>query len=254
MAKSTGGFVVLLIATFGMLCYACWRFFEGLYGLRVDPKGKTALKIVNGYVIPFTSCAIYISYAIGNLIAIVNGRRDNGGDDLSAKMAENILGKIFLQLASIILFLVAIAWAVMLVQRKFKQDVDMDRLNELRWGRMVFYATAILGTFGRILLFCLLAILLSRTVYDSSIRDGGFGTALDQLRSRTIGKVFIVFIGVLLVIFGLYSCLLARYKQFLPYKPHLRTDMDRHLRLSEESGKDKGKHLHLNLSRTASIA
>ena len=67
IAASKGGFVVLVLSTIGIFSYAAWRFFEGLYGLRVDMKVQPFLRYVNGYVVPFASCMIYIIYGAGYL-------------------------------------------------------------------------------------------------------------------------------------------------------------------------------------------
>jgi flagellar biogenesis protein FliO len=241
VAQSNGGFVVLIIATIGMVCYALWRLFEGIYGLRVDPRAKAGMKIINGYVVPFASAMIYISYAVSNTIALVNGRRGNN-NDIAAKLIKHTIGKIFLQIAAIILFGVALGWLVMLVQRKFKDGLDRSKFDKLpKWAKVIFYSAAIIGTIGRVALFGLLAVLFSRIVYDSDLQFGGFGEALDQILINRAGKAFVVIIGIFLIIFGSWSIMMAAFKEFLPYKPrfHHPTEMNVMRTLPEETKTEK---------------
>jgi len=221
VASNTGGNVILILVTIGIFSYAGWRFFEGLYGLRLDPKGTKWMRFINGYVVPFASFIIYIAFGISNIVTIINGKRNNNSSVISS-LGNHTIGKIFLQLAAVILFGVALGWIVMLFQRKFKEGIDREKFDKLpRWAVITIYTLVILGTIGRVILFILLAVLLSRVVWDSSISVGGFGDALGQLQTNVGGKIFLVFIGVLLVLFGLYSCIMSRFKEFLPYKPRL---------------------------------
>jgi len=102
----------------------------------------------------------------------------------------------------------------MLFQKRYLEQLDRDKYDELpRWAKRLVFAMLILGTIGRALLFILLAILLSRIVYDSEVRSGGVGQALEQLTGNTLGQIACVFIGVLLVIFGAFSCVPYRHSR-----------------------------------------
>jgi len=248
VAQSNGGFVVLIVETIGMLCYASWRSFEGFYGLRVDPRAKPAMKIINGYVVPFASTGIYTSYAISNIVEIVNGRRGNN-NDMAASLIKYTVGKILLQLAGIILFGVALGWIVMLLQRKFKDGLDRRKFDKLpKWAKGIFYGMAIVGTMGRVFLFCLLAVLFSRIVYDDSLQFGGFGNALNQVTQNKAGASFVVIIGVFLIIFGAWSVMMAAFKEFLPYKPRFNPPSESHVMrtLPDETNLEKAEKAQMH--------
>eukprot|EP01118_Nematostelium_gracile_P009097 TRINITY_DN3049_c0_g1_i1.p1 TRINITY_DN3049_c0_g1~~TRINITY_DN3049_c0_g1_i1.p1 ORF type:complete len:316 (-),score=95.56 TRINITY_DN3049_c0_g1_i1:35-982(-) len=248
VSQSNGGFIVLLIATIGMICYAAWRLFEGIYGLRVDPRAKPAMKVINGYVVPFASCLIYISYAVSNTIKIVQGRRGSNSD-IAAKLIGRTIGKVFLQIAAIILFGVAIGWLVQLIQRKFKDGLDRSKFDKLPiWAKVIFYSAAIIGTIGRVALFCLLAVLFSRVVYDDKLKFGGFGEALDQILINDAGKAFVVIIGIFLIIFGSWSLMMAVFKEFLPYKPRFKTPTEMNVMrtLPDESNSEKTERAQMH--------
>jgi hypothetical protein len=73
------------------------------------------------------------------------------------------------------------------------------------------FSACIIGTFGRGLLFILLAVLFARVAWDESANyELGFGGALVQLQNSTVGRVFLVFVGILLIIFGIFSLFQAK--------------------------------------------
>jgi len=240
VARSTGGFIIYILASIGIFSYAAWRFFEGFYGLRVSPFDRRWKRVINGYVVPFVSCAIYIAFGISNIYVMVHGR-SGSNSSITADIAENVVGKIFLNIASIILTGVAFAWLGQLIKGTFKEIMDAEKFNKQpKWLRCTVLATGYLGILGRIILFLLLAVLLFRTTWDKHIRSSGFGGALNQLQISTGGKVFLMFVGILLIIFGIWSVFNSYFKSFLKYDPKLLSEEQRaKLRGKWDKTKDK---------------
>lgn len=201
VARSTIGFTLYILATIGIFSYATWRFFEGFYGLRVSPFDSTGMKIINGYVVPFASCIIYVFFGISNIYVMVTGRR-NSDANITRDIANNVVGKIFLNVCAVVLAGVAFGWIAQLIKGSFKDPLDMKKVNKQpAWFKGIILATGYIGISGRILLFFLLAILLFRTTWDSEVRDDGFGGALKQLQVHIIGQIFLLLIAVCLIVF-----------------------------------------------------
>ncbi|PRP81222.1 hypothetical protein PROFUN_02056 [Planoprotostelium fungivorum] len=224
VARSTGGTVVLVLATLGILCYGTWRVFEFLYGIRVmrdDPKWK---KGINGYVVPFASLIFYAVFAISNIYEIIHGHRQESSLSFSGLMTQNVAGKIVLSFISVLLIGVAFGWAAQLIRGTIRNEfIDRRRVQRdpvfFKWA---LYATGYIGIPGRIILFWLLAVLFFRTAWAKEANTNtGFGAALSQLQSTTPGKVVLVVDGIFLIIFAVWSILNARYKEFLPYRAHI---------------------------------
>lgn len=103
--------------------------------------------------------------------------------------------------------------------------MDPQKLNQVpRIVRFGIYTIGIFGTIGRCILFCLLGVLFVRLAWIIHDKDVGMGEALEQVQEERKGKVGLVMIGFLLIIFGIYSIVLSRFKEFLPYKPKLLPD------------------------------
>ena len=131
MANNVGGVVVLIFLAIGLIAYTSWRWFEGFYGLSVNPHARTFSKVVNGYITPFASGLAYLFYAIVTLIYVSNGLSSDNTNSNSCsvicKIASNVAGSIFLTLAGIILFGVAIGWIVELIRNHGR--VMKNKLN-----------------------------------------------------------------------------------------------------------------------------
>jgi heme/copper-type cytochrome/quinol oxidase subunit 2 len=222
VARNTGGWVIYLLATIGIFSYAAWRLFEGFYGLRIsseDPKWK---KFINGYVVPFASFLIYTLFGVSNIYVMIHGRRGTN-THITRDIAKNVVGKIFLNIASILLIGVAFGWVAQLIKGTFKEPLDKKKFDKQPgWLRAIVLATAYIGITGRIFLFLLLAILLFRTTWDHSVTSEGFSGALRQLQHNVAGEIFLVIIGLCLIIFAIWSIFNSYFKQFLRYQPSFR--------------------------------
>lgn len=224
IASRNGGVVFLILITLGIFCYSSWRFFEGIYGLRIKPDASNFQKVVNGIITPFASGIAYLIFAAANINDIVHGIDDpngSGGTNVTAKIASRTIGKVFLTIISFFLFVTAIMWVVDLIRRKILLDLQMKRIKQYRILHIFVITFAYLGTFGRAILFALLGTLFLRLTYADDIEGGGFGVALQQLQYNTTARIFLVFFGFLIFNFGIFSCFQAIFKNFFPYKPHL---------------------------------
>jgi len=224
IASRKGGIVFLILITLGIFCYSSWRFFEGVYGLRIKPNGSKFQKIVGGIITPFASGTAYCIFAASNINVIVHGiSSSNGSSDILATISHHVIGEVFITLIAVLLFVTAIMWIVDLIKMKPLEDLDLKRLYKHTPIKILVLTFCYLGTFGRAILFGLLGALFFRLCYASDISGGGFGVALQQLQYNTTARIFLVFFGFLIFQFGIFSCFQAVYKIFLPYHPHLRT-------------------------------
>jgi len=133
IAKGGAGVAFLILITLGILCYSSWRFFEGIYGLRIKKDAGKFINIVQGIITPFASGIAYLIFGVSNIVAIRDGINSSGSSDSSNSvtqaMRDNILGKIVLVIGGIVLFLAAIMWIVDLFRGKWKTELDMKKVK-----------------------------------------------------------------------------------------------------------------------------
>jgi len=225
VADAVGGNALLGIATVGILFYAFWRTSEFLWGLRVKPEHATWKKYISGYMVPFCSLIFYGIFAYSNVHEIIYNRRQGGQGTFWNRLAnEGVGGAIFLTLCGILLSAVALGWLAQII----KGDILGEMMNhtlinkEPKWVKYMLIIVGSVGTLGRVFLFSLVGALFIRMAWFGwSDPNGTFGSALAQLDTGTVGRVFLAIEGILLIIFGVWSVLNARYKEFLPYKAHI---------------------------------
>jgi len=219
VTSTRDGWVVLIPLTIGIFCYSLWRLFEGIYGVRTQLAKRAWKKVLDGYVIPFCSGIFYFILGIGVIYIIKNGPgQEDSTSEMTHYLSGSIFGRIILSVMAAVLFLVAVAWVVQLIRRTFvRETVDKKKMKKSpQWVRRLVYITAYVGTSGRIILFILLAILLCRVAWDPDIQNLGFGGALAQIQKKGIGMFFLFLVGLLLIIFGLWSVFGAYYHNFFP--------------------------------------
>ncbi|PRP88307.1 hypothetical protein PROFUN_03416 [Planoprotostelium fungivorum] len=218
---------ILIVATIGVLCYFCWRVFEFLYGIRVTRDDKGWKKIVNGYIVPLASACFYAAFAFSNIYTLAYGHRNESSFNLAGFLAPHRGGKILLSFIAVILASVAFSWAAQLIRGTIRNEfIDRRRVQrDPRGFKWALYTTGYLGIPGRIILFWLMAVLFFRCAWSKEVNnETGFGAALGQLKETREGRVLLIFDGVLLIIFGVWSMLNSRYKEFLPYRVHVFSD------------------------------
>jgi len=205
-----------------ILCGDC---FEGIYGVRTQQENENRWKkLLDGYIIPFCSGVFYFILGVGVSFVLRKGPTERDStSEITLFLSKSILGRITLNLMAAVLLCVAVGWSIQLINRTFvRETVDRRKLESVpKWFQGFVYATAYVGTIGRIILFALLAVLLFRVAWDPDIQDLGFGGALAQIQTRGPGMIFLFFVGFLLVIFGLWSVLGAYFHNFFPQDPHL---------------------------------
>jgi len=250
IARHNGGIAFFILITLGIFCYSSWRFFEGAYGFRVDPKASKFQQIVGGVITPFASGCAYLIFAASNINTIREGLK-NSNSDIIGTIASDVVGKIFLVIISFFVFVTSIMWIVDLYKRKFMKDLDQKALNKVVPLKVLTITFAYLGTFGRAILFALLGVEILRVCFDSRLTGGGFGVALQQLQYDTTARIFLVFFGFLVFLFGCFSVCQAFFKIFFPYHPRL---LARHQLRSNQTGSlQKNFKSHVGHSATAKM-
>eukprot|EP01119_Soliformovum_irregulare_P000244 TRINITY_DN1017_c0_g1_i1.p1 TRINITY_DN1017_c0_g1~~TRINITY_DN1017_c0_g1_i1.p1 ORF type:complete len:444 (-),score=101.48 TRINITY_DN1017_c0_g1_i1:115-1446(-) len=226
VADAAGGDWFLAIATIGIFFYALWRTAEFLWGIRIKKDMSKPMIAISAYLTPFCSLIFYGIFAYSNVHEIIYNRRQGGQGTFWQRLADldNAGGKFFLTFVAILLIAVGIGWIAQII----KGDIVGDTMNweminkDPKWVKVLLLITGNVGTIGRSFLFGLVGALLIRMAFRGwKDPNGTFGSALAQLDLGTTGRAFLAIEGVLLITFGVWSVLNARYKQFLPYKAHL---------------------------------
>lgn len=219
------GLILLCLMTIGIFCYSIWRLFEGFYGINVDPSSSRFGQLLRGYVIPFGSAIFYSFFGISLIIGMAHPTHTSGLDWMG-KFSGNVAGSLLLTSGSLVLFGVAVAWLVEVAQRRFERVWDQDVIDstdfvlgktDKRITYRVLVILASVGTFGRAFLFMLLSGLIMRVAWGDDVKRIGFGEALGQLQGSVWGRALLGVTSLLLMVFGIYSMTLSRYKKFVFY-------------------------------------
>lgn len=209
------GIFILIALIVGMLCYAAWRCFEGVFQLRVRADAPLPRRIMSGMVVPFASCIFYLVYAtsFGLLMMDVNGTAG-----ISGAMSSSAAGQGILIFASLILWAVALHQLTAAIRRTFMREMNKKKLEKDPHARRAVLTFGILGVLGRSLLFALLGVLLFRLGLGdiaSSSGNSAFAEAMSQFQASVVGTVLLIITAVGLLFFMTLCFLQVAYKEFL---------------------------------------
>jgi len=215
LGSSLIGITVLIAMITGLMCYASWRLFEGLFLLRVPRNAPLLRRIVSGRVVPLASCIFYCIFSLSLILIIIDA---GGATGISTAIAGSVAGQVCLVLAGIIMFAVAIEQVIGVFRKKYMRDMDRKALKKNKHARRAVLVLASLGIPGRALLFALLGVLFIRLAVDSTLaaaKTSGWAEAIGQFQSSVWGIIILMVVAVGLIFFMLWCWTQARYKLFL---------------------------------------
>jgi len=219
VSSHTGGVWLIGVASIGLVGYASWRYFEALYGLRVQPYYGKFKTVVDGYIVPIASGTVYLTIAILNVVHLVQKKHGNKDSiNIGDELRENWAGQILLTIVAGVLFGVGVGWLVDLARARFTQDLDASKLGDRDWLKAIVYTSCIFGMIGRTLLFWLLAVLFIRIAWLGHHRAAGFADALDQLDEYPPFRILLGVVGGMLIMFGLWSFFNVFFKLYIPVR------------------------------------
>jgi len=219
LACHPGGIVLLALISAGLIMYAMWRIFEGVFGLRVHGDKRMSKRILRR-IPPLISAAIYLVYAVLNIATITNpGDRDcdnHEGGTWSAKLLRSTGGRALFFIAGLVM-IGLFGWQMYeSLSGNFKKELRKDKE---RLGRKITIWIGYPGIIGRGLFFLLMGVTMIRMVFTPSLRDDGLGGAMGEFQRNVWGKILLWVFGLFLIVYMVFCFLCARYRKFVAEGP-----------------------------------
>jgi hypothetical protein len=197
LAKPLGAILVLLMAA-GFVAYAAWRFTEAAVGVtgagnRFGPRLQS-----------FARGIIYLFLSV-TAIALLHGARVSQSkqeSDLARTVMNQTGGKWLVAIVGVIIAGVGLA----MILEGFKTQF-LKRFSDVapRMHRAVA-ALGRVGTIARGVVFTAVGVLTVSAAWSTnSIKAGGINEALRTLLHQPFGRTLVLFLGVGLMVFGLYG-------------------------------------------------
>ncbi|OAD06959.1 hypothetical protein MUCCIDRAFT_107554 [Mucor lusitanicus CBS 277.49] len=217
------GTPILIVMFIGILFYSVWRFWEGLTGQGYDALCSHFGNFFRARLSPIVSGIVYLVYLvyIGKLLTQTREERMNStsqstgcfpscwasSDQWVYRMAVGVFGVAF-----VIAFITQ-------AQNGFSNRWHKDLKTEDRSSKAekyIVYALGHLGFLARAGVFMFVAVFMFKTLRHPTMvseRDA-FSDAINQVISVHGGYIGLWFLGIGLILFGVFAVLNSYYKYF----------------------------------------
>jgi hypothetical protein len=214
VAVHPGGIVVLWLLAVGFAGLAIWRFAEVAYG-QAGPGGRKAGKRLGSL-----ARAVLYAFICGSVVSFIlgTGGKTSGNTqskDATATLMAHAGGRWLVALIGIGVGVGGAALAVYGIRRKFLEHLDMAQMS--RRTAKVVKTLGLVGYVARGVVFCVAGgFLVDAAVSFSPQKAQGIDGSLLKLATTPLGPGLLVAVALGLVVFGVYSCCEARWRQVEP--------------------------------------
>lgn len=211
ISRAAIGRAALIVICAGLLAYALWKIYQGIFGRGPEGGGSPAVKdrVANG----FGGLAYLVFFAVA--VRVLAGSSGSSGAE-PHRAAGGVLGwpggQVIVGAGGTILL------AVSLYQ--LYDGLSGGFMDEAKTGQMDERARNTFGTLGRVgltaraLVFALIGYFLLRTAVEYSPSQAiGVDGALARLHSQGLGPWLVGLVGAGLLIFATFSLFEARYRR-----------------------------------------
>lgn len=199
------GAVLLWIIAFGLVCFAGWRFLQGI--LDADGIGRSLAAIVRraSYTV---SAGFYIALAaiVGQISVAVRGHSEEQATRSWTRwLMAQPFGRVLVAAIGVVFIAVAIGLAVKVIRAPYRRRLG---------GRLLTRKSAVaLGSFGmltRATVFCMIGVFLGYAAWQANSREAvGFAGALQTLQRQSYGGALLAVAACGLLAFGCFEILEA---------------------------------------------
>ena len=209
-----GGIVVLWLLAVGFAGLAIWRFAEVAYG-QAGPGGRKAGKRLGSL-----ARAVLYAFICGSVVSFILGTGGKTSCNTQSKDATATLmshggGRWLVALIGIGIGIGGVALAVYGIRRKFLKHLNMAQMS--RSTAKVVKTLGVVGYVARGVVFCVAGgFLVDAAVSFSPQKAQGIDGSLLKLATTPLGPGLLVVVALGLVIFGVYSCCEARWREVEP--------------------------------------
>jgi hypothetical protein len=221
LASQPGGQWILWILIVGLYAYALWRLYEAISGISEDPSKKRWKRILTKRLLPIWSAVLYAYFATSVVLSLTGGGSGTSGGSggtkksWSSKILNAPGGIAFFIIVGILFALSGFFQLKNAIRGKFRNQLKEWEIP--LWARRLVMILGYLGYVGRAITYFLIAYLYFKVAGDRKLYDLGIGGALMELQDNAGGKVWLFLISILLICFGAFSIVLAKYKDFLKH-------------------------------------
>ncbi len=199
IGRSPGGVVVLVIVAIGLVAFALWQLTAAAIGFRWVSGGERFRKrfgAVSKSIAVIAMAVIVIDYLTGQVGGVTV-------DTLAAAVLAAPAGRILLDLAAVIILVIAGGMVYTGVRRTFMGDLDVRRLP--RATRRAIEVVGAVGTLARALALAVVGLLAGTAAFMADpARAGGLDAALRALGSTALGTSLLVVVAVGFGAYGVY--------------------------------------------------
>jgi hypothetical protein len=214
VASHPGGIIVLWLLAVGFAGLTIWRSAEAAYG-QPGPGGRKAGKRLGSL-----ARAILYAFICGSIVSFILGTggatsSNTQSKDGTARLMAHGGGRMLVALIGIGLAAGGVALAVYGIREKFAKHLHMTQMS--RRTAKVVKTLGVVGYLARGVVFGVAGVfLIDAAVSFNSQKAQGIDGSLLKLATTPLGPGLLVTVALGLMIFGLYSCCEARWREVRP--------------------------------------
>lgn len=213
LADKPFGSVLLWALGIGLVGMALWRLSEAVFGA-VGPDGRKAKKRLASTA----RCVFYAFVAYSVLAFAVSPGNGSGGSsdqqsrDVTARVMEAPAGRWLVGLVGVGIVVAGLVMGVQAARRSYRKKLKTGELAP--WSRRLVDVTGIAGGVARGLVFAVAGAFAVRAAVDyQPDRAKGLDDTLRSFADTPLGPWLLVLVAAGLVLFGVFSFCLARWRR-----------------------------------------
>ncbi|MEV5434255.1 DUF1206 domain-containing protein [Streptomyces sp. NPDC052701] len=206
------GAVLLWALGIGLVGMALWRLSEALFG-SVGPDGRSARKRLMA-----TGRCVFYAFVAYSVLSFAADRHGEGGSsdrqsrDVTARLLEVPAGQWLVGAAGVAIVAVGVGIGVRAVRRKYHDKMKLGQMSS-RTRRLVD-VTGVAGGAARGLVFAAAGAFAVRAAVDyEPDRAKGLDDTLRAFADTPLGPWLLVCVAAGLVLFGVFSFAMARWRR-----------------------------------------
>jgi hypothetical protein len=214
VAAHPGGTFVLWLLAVGFGGLSLWRLTEAAYG-QAGPDGRKATKrlssLARGIFYAFVCAGI-----VGFLLSVGGQSSTNEqSKDATATLMRHAGGRWLVLLVGLVVVGAAVGIVMSAVRKKFVKHLKRGAMS--RRTRKIVETLGTIGYSARGIVFGVVGVFLAvAAIQFDPKRSQGIDGALRKLATTPLGPWLLIAVALGLVIFGVYSCCEARWREVRP--------------------------------------
>jgi hypothetical protein len=211
VAHTPFGSVLLWLLVAGFAGMTLWRLLEAIWGAS-GPDGRTAATRLGS----LARAVLYgiITYGILEYALGIGqpASSDQQSRDLTAAAMRHPGGQVVVAIAGVVIVIAGLVIMYRAYKRSFVRHLDMSGATPAT--RAAVTRLGQIGGVARGVVFSTVGVFLVVAAWDASPRQAkGIDSALRALAHTPLGPLLLAVVAIGLVIFGIYSCCDARWRQ-----------------------------------------